>query len=155
MARVIAQNRSGAGLHAGILFRAFCLRRLQGKALIQLQFGAFRWISIGKRRSVRYPASSPIRIPGDWPTPKEQSAFFCRNDSESEMSSLPAQSHFGTLQRLLFALVEHGFVVCLSCAEQVVDDSGKLVSCSCNSLRFPELAANPAEELSHVVFGMM
>jgi hypothetical protein len=33
------------------------------------------------------------------PTPKEQSAFFYRNDSESEMCCLPAQSHFGTLQR--------------------------------------------------------
>jgi len=71
------------------------------------------------------------------------------------MCGLPAQSHFGALQRLLFALVEHGFVICLSCAERVVDDSGMFVSCSCNSLRFSELAADPAEELSHIVFGMM
>ncbi len=70
------------------------------------------------------------------------------------MSSLSAQSHLGTLQSLL-AFLEHGFVICLSCAEQVVDDSGKLVSCGCNSLGFSELAADPAEELSHVVFGMM
>jgi hypothetical protein len=55
------------------------------------------------------------------------------------MSSLPAQSHLGTLQRLLFALVEYGFVVWLSRAEQVVDDSGKLVSCSGDRLRFAEL----------------
>ena len=27
----------------------------------------------------------------------------------------------------LLALVEHRFVICLSCAEQIVDDSGKLV----------------------------
>jgi hypothetical protein len=29
------------------------------------------------------------------------------------MSGVPAQSHLGTLQRLLFALVEHRFVICL------------------------------------------
>jgi hypothetical protein len=63
------------------------------------------------------------------------------------MSGLPAEPHFGTLQRLLFALVEHRFVICLSCAEQVVDDSSKLVSRSGNSLRLAELATNPAEEL--------
>ena len=50
------------------------------------------------------------------------------------MSGLPAEPHLGTLQRLLFAFVKHGFVICLSRAEQVVDDSS-------------ELAADPAEEL--------
>jgi hypothetical protein len=83
------------------------------------------------------------------------STFFCRNDSESEVSGLPAEPHLGTLQRLLFALVEHRFVICLSCAEQVVDDSGKLVSRSGNSLRLAELATDPAEELSHVVLGVV
>jgi hypothetical protein len=71
------------------------------------------------------------------------------------MSCVPAQSHLGTLQCLLLALVEHGFVTRLSSAEQVVDDSGKLVNCTCDSLRFSELAAYPAEEFSHVVFGMV
>ena len=90
-----------------------------------------------------------------WATPKEQSTFFCRNDSESKVCGLPAKAHLGPLQRLLFAFVEHGFVVCLSSAEQVVDNSGKLVGCSGNSLRFAELSTDPAEELSHVVFGMV
>jgi hypothetical protein len=29
------------------------------------------------------------------------------------------------------------------------------VNCTCDSLRFSELAAYPAEEFSHVVFGMV
>jgi hypothetical protein len=35
------------------------------------------------------------------PTPKEQSTFFCRDDSKSQVRSLPAEPHLGTLQRLL------------------------------------------------------
>jgi hypothetical protein len=66
----------------------------------------------------------------DYKTPKEQSILLCWNDSKSEVSGLPAEPHLDTLQCLLLTLVEHRFVVCLSCAEQVVDDSGKLVSCS-------------------------
>ena len=71
------------------------------------------------------------------------------------MSSVPAQSHLGTLQGLLLAFVEHGFVICLSRAEQVVDDSSELVRSSGDRLRFAELATDPAEELSHIVFGMV
>jgi hypothetical protein len=36
------------------------------------------------------------------------------DDSKSEMCSLLAQSHLGTLERHLFAFVEDGLVVCLS-----------------------------------------
>jgi len=47
----------------------------------------------------------------DMPTPKEQSVCRCRNDSKSEMCSLLAKSHPGTLERHLFAFVEDGLAV--------------------------------------------
>lgn len=63
--------------------------------------------------------------------------------------------HLCALERLFFTFVEDRFVVWLSRAEEVEDDSGELVCGSCDGLWLSKLAANAAEELSHVVFGMV
>ena len=51
------------------------------------------------------------------------------------MSTLPAEPHPGTLQRLLFAFVKHGFVICLSRAEQIGQAAGAVISFPAEALR--------------------
>ena len=71
------------------------------------------------------------------------------------MGGLPAKSHLGSAQGLFFASVEHGLVVGLSSAEQVVDNSRELMGRSCNCLSLAELTADPTKELAHVILGVM
>jgi hypothetical protein len=73
------------------------------------------------------------------------SSVLCGDDLKSELGSLPTKAILCAANSFLFSFVEDTLVVGLSCAQQVKDNTSKLVGRGCNCLRPAEFARDAAE----------